>query len=273
MKRLVPVILTGLIISMKSFSQVTDYRTYVTYIANAGFMIECRGKKILIDALFNKGWNTYFTPANSIVSNIINQKDPFNKANLLLITHNHADHFNDSMVVAYLNNNTENILIAPPSVTTAIFKNSDFKKNNQIVELDNNCPYKKDTTINGIRIRSYFISHDTNAQIEHVGFLIDIGNIKVFHSGDSNGSDSADFEELQLQKEKIDIALLNFYGFWSTKEERLFTDRYILPKSISLMHIPPKDIFSVMDSVKLIHDFTEIKVFESSMDRKSYNLE
>ena len=101
----------------------------VTYIANTGFLIESNGKKVLIDALFKNGWDNYLVPTNSVVSKIIDHQAPFNKANLMLITHNHEDHFNDSMVVAYLNSNSENILIAPPLVTNAILKNPNFKKN------------------------------------------------------------------------------------------------------------------------------------------------
>lgn len=273
MKKSGSVILAGLLICLNLFSQSTDSKIDVTYIANAGFLVESSGKKILIDALFKNGWNTYLTPADSIVSKIVNQQSPFNNVNLMLITHDHADHFNDSMVVAYLNNNSENILIAPTLVTTAILKNPGFKNKNQVVELDKRKPEKCDTTINGIRIRSFFILHDSRPQIEHVSYLIDIGDIKVFHSGDSNGSDSAEFEKLQLQKEKIDLALLNFYGFWNTKEERLFMEKYILPEKISLIHIPPKEIKSIKDSVKLISDFPDITVFENSMNKKSFIFE
>jgi L-ascorbate metabolism protein UlaG (beta-lactamase superfamily) len=270
MKKLMSVVLTGILISMELFSQTTEYKIDVTYIANAGFLIESDGKKILIDALFKNGWNTYLTPADSIVSKIVNQQPVFNKVNLMLITHNHDDHFNDSMVVAYLNNNSENVLIAPPPVTMAILKNPDFKNKNQVVEVDKINREKNDTTINGIRIRSFFILHDSRPQIEHVGYLINIGKYKVFHPGDSNGSDSIEFEKLQLQKEQIDLAFLNLYGFWNTKEERLFTEKYIHPKRISLIHIPPKEIGSVIDLVKLINGFIDITVFESSMDKRSF---
>jgi L-ascorbate metabolism protein UlaG (beta-lactamase superfamily) len=247
MKRTSAVILMGLLFSLNLFSQSTEYKIDVTYIANAGFLIESSGKKVLIDALFKNGWNNYLTPADSIVSKILNQQAPFNQVNLMLITHNHEDHFNDSMVVAYLNNNSENILIAPPLVTNAIFKNPALKKNeNQIVELDKISREKNDKTINGI---------------------------KVFHSGDFNGSETVEFGKLELQKEQIDIALLNFYGFWSTKEERLFTEEYIHPKRIALTHIPPTEIKIVKDSAKLINDFIDITVFECSMKKKSFIFE
>lgn len=246
-------------------------RIDVTYIANAGFLIESSGKKVLIDALFKNGWNTYLVPSDSVVSKIIKQQTPFTNANLMLITHNHGDHFNDSLVVAYLNSNSENILIAPPLVINAILKNPNFKNNeNQKVKLEKINREKNDTTINGIRVRSFFIQHDTRPQIEHVGYIFDINGLKVFHSGDYNGAEVVEFGKLQLQNEQIDLAFLNFYGFWSTKEEQQFTKEYIAPKRITLIHIPPAEIEIVKDSVKRINDFIDITVFESSMKKETF---
>jgi CubicO group peptidase (beta-lactamase class C family)/L-ascorbate metabolism protein UlaG (beta-lactamase superfamily) len=268
---LLPILLIINLIFQPCFGQE---KIDVTYIANAGFLIESGGKKILIDALFNNGWDTYLIPADSVVSKIINQQGPFKNVNLMLITHNHEDHFNDSMVVAYLNNNPENILIAPPLVTNAVLKNPDYKNSgNQLVELDKINQEKNDTTIDGIRVRSFFIQHDSRPQIEHVGYLIDINDCKIFHSGDYNGIETVEFRKLQLQQEQIDLALLNFYGFWSTKEDRMFTEKYIRPERIILMHIPPSEIETIQDSVKLINDFTDITVFEKSLDVLSQSAE
>ncbi|OFX83976.1 MAG: hypothetical protein A2W99_03520 [Bacteroidetes bacterium GWF2_33_16] len=243
----------------------------VTYIANSGFLIESGSKKIVIDALFKHGWNNYLIPTDTIVSDIINQRDPFNNSTLMLITHNHGDHFDPAMVVAYLLHNSENILIAPPLITNTILKHPDYKKfENQIVHLDKINQEKNDTTIQGIRVQSFFIQHDSRPEIENVGYLIEIDNLKVFHTGDYNGSETVEFENLHLQNENIDLAFLNFYGFWNTIEEREFTEKYINPKQIALMHIPPAEIETVKDSVNLIDDFIDIAVFDSSMTRKAF---
>lgn len=243
----------------------------VTYIANSGFLIESNGKQVLIDALFKNGWDSYLTPSDSIVSDIINQRAPFNKSTLMLVTHNHGDHFNSAMVVAYLTGNSENKLIAPPKVTSEILKHPDYKKiENQIVQLDKINPEKNDTTIQGIRVRSFFIQHDSRPQIENVGFLIDMDNLVLFHSGDNTGAEIAEFEKLQLQTKNIDLGLLNFYGFWNTTEEREFTEKQICPKEIVLTHIPPAEIEIVKDSVDLITGFTDITVFERSMEKRSF---
>ncbi|MCK4920158.1 MAG: MBL fold metallo-hydrolase [Bacteroidales bacterium] len=270
-KIFIPLLLLATIIFSPCYGQ---QKIDVTYIANSGFLIESEGKQIIIDALFNTGWDNYLIPTDSVVSDIINQQDPFHNSSLMLITHNHGDHFNPSMVVEYLINNSENILIAPPLVTNAILKHPDYKKfENQIVHLDKINQEKNDTTIQGIRVRSFFIQHDSRPQIENTGYLIEIDKLKVFHSGDSNGSDIAEYEDLQLQNENIDLAFLNLYGFWSTKEEREFTEKYINPMEITLMHIPPAEIENVNDAVNLIDDFIDITVFESSMNRESFYFE
>jgi L-ascorbate metabolism protein UlaG (beta-lactamase superfamily) len=267
-KLLIPLLLLTNIIFSSSFGQ---QKIDVTYIANSGFQIESGNKSIIIDALFKHGWDNYLVPTDSIISDIINQQNPFNNSNLMLITHNHGDHFDPTMVVEYLLNNEENILIASPNVTNAILQHPEYKKfGSQIVQLDKLNREKNDTTIQGIRVRSFFMQHDARPQIENVGYLIEIDKLKVFHSGDYNGSEIVEFEKLQLQNEYIDLAFLNFYGFWNTKEEREFTEKYINPKNIILMHIPPAEIESVQDSVNLIDDFIDITVFESSMKRETF---
>jgi hypothetical protein len=55
MKKFEAVILTCLLICLNLFSQSTQSKIDVTYIANEGFLIESNGKKLLIDALFNIG--------------------------------------------------------------------------------------------------------------------------------------------------------------------------------------------------------------------------
>ena len=262
-------ILTANLFYSSSFGQK---KLDVTYIANSGFLVESDSKSIIIDALFKQGWDNYLIPTDTIVSDIIKKQDPFEKAKLMLVTHNHGDHFDPGMVADYLLNNEENILIGSPNVSNAVLQHPEYKKiGRQVVQLDKLNREKNDTTIHGIRVRSFFLQHDARPQIENVGYLIEMDNLKVFHSGDYNGSELVDFEKLQLQNENIDLAFLNFYGFWTTKEEQEFTNKYIKPKQIVLMHIPPVEVKTVRDTVNLIDDFIDITVFESSMERKSFD--
>jgi L-ascorbate metabolism protein UlaG (beta-lactamase superfamily) len=262
-------------ISLISFSQ--QKKADVTYIANCEFMVETGNKQIIIDGLFKPVFNDYVTPPDSITTKIIYGQKPFDNLHLLLITHNHKDHFSDSLVVKYLNYNSNNVLIAPSLVTNAILNHPDYKKNkHQIVELNNANQGKNDTIIQGIRIQSFFLQHDNRPGVENAGYLIDMDGIKIFHTGDCTGADTMQFKVLQLQNKNIDLAFLNFYGYWKNQKKRDFTKREINPKQIVLMHIPTKEIDFVTDStrkINKINNFIDISIFDKSMGEKTFVFE
>lgn len=258
-------------ISLISFSQ--QKKVDVTYIANCGFLFENNSKQIIIDALFKDVLHDYLAPHDSIVTKIIKAQKPFDKLHLLLVTHNHGDHFNDSMIVEYLNYNPKNTLIAPSLVVNAILKHPDYKgNNNQIVELGKDNQYKKDTIVQGIRIQSFFLQHDNRPEIENVGYLIDMNGIRILHSGDCLGQDSLQIENLQLNSKNIDIALLGTY--WLNDKERNIAKNKIAPKKIILMHCMIKYHEQIMKGVKEINEmnnFIDLTLFDKSMEKRIFD--
>jgi L-ascorbate metabolism protein UlaG (beta-lactamase superfamily) len=263
--------LSILIISLTSFSQ--NKKIDVTYIANEGFLIGTKNQQFAIDALFKDVFHDYLAPNDSMVSKIIKGQRPFDKLHLLLFTHDHQDHFNDSMVIAYLNYNRRNIIIAPSLAIDAITKNPRYKGNqNQLIGLYKCDQYKKDTIVQGLRIQSFALQHDNRPEIENLGYLIDVNGVRIIHTGDCTGADTSQFAALQLQTKNIDLAFLNFYGFWKFQKHRDFTLNQINPKKMVLMHIPPKEVEQVKDYVKnKISNFIDITVFDKSMDKKTYD--
>lgn len=264
--KLIIVMIYAYTISVNSQSKKVD----VSYIANCGFLIGSGDKQILIDALFNNGYN-YLTPLDSIVSVIQKGKKSFNHSNSLLITHNHPDHFDAKLVTKYLNNNIKNIVIAPSLVINSIRGQGNLAiSDRQLIEIPETNQKGFDTVIYGIKFSSYFLQHDNRPEIQNVGYVIEIDGIKIFHSGDNTGANISEFELMQLQNKNIDVALLNYYGFWNSIEERNFTRKYINPKNIVLMHIPPNEIEAVKDSCNKIHDFLDFTIFKKSIDKKTF---
>jgi L-ascorbate metabolism protein UlaG (beta-lactamase superfamily) len=265
-------ILLSLIISIYATSSFSQQKTIeVTYIANCGFMIQNNDKKILIDALFKVGPENYLSPSDSVISKIQDGQQPFAHANLLLITHRHPDHFNAPLIARYLKNNPENILIAPSLAMDWIRHQADITiPDKQLVEIPKLNIQSIDTIIRGVKIKSIPLQHDERPGVQNYGYLIEIDGIKVFHTGDNTGAVAAEYENAQLQSKNIDLALLNYYGFWDSRELRDFTKKYINPKNIILMHVPPKEVEAVKDSSSRIKDFVDITVFKNSMDRKTF---
>ena len=69
----------------------------VTYIANEGFLISSKTKKVLIDSIFRKGYGIYLEPTNDIRKKIETAQPPFDQVNLVMATHSDADHFDSSL--------------------------------------------------------------------------------------------------------------------------------------------------------------------------------
>lgn len=254
-------------ISLVSFSQ--QKKIDVTYIANCGFLISINENKVLIDALFKEGFDQYLVTPDSIAKRIINGQELFSNVHLMLITHNHEDHFNDSMVVKYLNHDIKNKLIAPLSVIEVIKKYPDYIERSQLIEANS---INKDSSFKKFNIDAFQLQHDNRPEIENFGYLIEINGVKVFHTGDYTCANPIQLKNLNLQSQSIDVALLNYYGFWQTEGLRNFTVHTLNPKNIVLMHIPPKEIESVKASVNKIGNFIDITVFEKSMEKRTFSI-
>ncbi len=55
----------------------TGTRRSVTYVANEGFLVEAAGKKVLIDALFDAGFDRYLAPTPELLEQLAGARGPF----------------------------------------------------------------------------------------------------------------------------------------------------------------------------------------------------
>jgi L-ascorbate metabolism protein UlaG (beta-lactamase superfamily) len=84
-----------LILLLVIFYNCSSSDLKVTYIGNEGFLIETANKKILSDALWGEIENTsYEVPSDSLITLMREAKAPFDKIDLISISHKHQDHFN-----------------------------------------------------------------------------------------------------------------------------------------------------------------------------------
>ena len=117
MARTAALILTLVVFVSIAVSGMQEARSplSVTFIANEGFMIECGGKKVLIDGLFGgKGAAGYQQPSDSIIGLMKMAEAPFDSIDLIAVTHYHGDHFDAGIAASYLRNSHGTILICTP---------------------------------------------------------------------------------------------------------------------------------------------------------------
>jgi hypothetical protein len=96
----------------------------LTFIANEGVLVSSGEKKVLIDALFDKPNPEYRAPYPEVLDGIMKGEPPYDGVDLLLITHNHPDHFDAPLASRYLDMVPDPILLAPADAVAELRKAS-----------------------------------------------------------------------------------------------------------------------------------------------------
>lgn len=85
----------------------------VTLIANAGLLLECQQKRILLDGLFDGKHTMFSAPPPEIIQEMLEGHGHFAHIDYLLITHDHPDHVAPSLLTEYLNIRTPKCVLLP----------------------------------------------------------------------------------------------------------------------------------------------------------------
>lgn len=255
----------------------------VTYISNEGFLIEVDGKKVLIDALFDEideDWCD--SPSDSIIELMKKSEYPFDNIDIIAITHKHRDHFNESIVVNHLLSNPKVKVICPKQVGDILNKNPDYERfSDRIISITPKMFCDTIIKVSNIPIRLLRLEHshtlvkdaktgnmiNKHQNIDNLGYVFNMNGVKIFHCGDTNPLNEEEYVTFSLNKEEIDVALLERLFYAYEKEEII--NKYIKPKNIILMHINPNNMSLYLEHFKHQKD---IKIFENKMESTILNI-
>ncbi len=171
----------------------------VTYIGNTGYVIQCQGSKVAIDALFG-GWtsDTYDIPPDSIAALMKSAQPPFDNINIIAVTHYHKDHFDPRIMVQHLKSNTRGIVLCPPQVADSLAAQPGFDEIQRRIyvikaPIDSVRRYDQDgisALVLSSKHGSYYGTDETGKTVDfhrntqHLEYLFTIDGRSFFHSGD-----------------------------------------------------------------------------------------
>jgi len=251
--------------------QVPEKSLRVHYVANEGFLLESNGEKVLIDALFNTGLDRYASPDSVLLTDMISGKPPFDKINYLLFTHNHPDHFNDSLTYAFMNNNAKTIMVCPEQVYEQLQNKHvlDPEINQRIHVFTPDSGQVKKHNFDRVEITICRTRHSDTYSIENNAYIIDFGSVKVFHSGDSWKESLDEWQNFDIKSENIDLALVN--GFYAGDGYKLLNEK-MAPNQIILIHMKNEhlDMFTniMAKDTAVFHNST---LFKAPMESKTFH--
>ena len=230
----------------------------VTYISNEGFLIEVDGKKILIDALFDRIEDDWCdSPSDSITELMRNSKPPFDNIDIVAITHMHVDHFNASIVVQHMLSNQNASVICPNQVNAILSTNPSYQKiKNRITPITPEPLADSSIVVSNVSVKVVRLEHsgskkedpetgemvNMHQDVENLGYLFDINGTKIFHCGDTNPLNEEEYLTFQLNKEDIDIAFVErlFFALYREKDLEMI-NKFLNPDNIIVMHIRPEN--------------------------------
>jgi len=97
-----------------------DSGAQVTYLANAGVLVEHGDTKVLIDPLFRLNHEYYRSLPGAMENGLLNGDPPFDGVDAVLVTHYHLDHFSPNLLLNYLMINADTVLFAPEQAVDAL---------------------------------------------------------------------------------------------------------------------------------------------------------
>jgi len=186
----------------------------VTYISNAGILLECNDNKIMIDGFCNSLLPIYKTPLDETKELMISGAKQFENIDALLFTHNHSDHFDAESTVSFLKNNKNTLMLAPLKVVREIKQRFSNIEDKRLINLEDSLEKTQDININGIDIKSISMLHDgkENKDINNLAYLVNMAGKRVLHVGDAKPI-KENYMHLDLIHKNVDLLIAIFLGF------------------------------------------------------------
>jgi len=215
----------------------------ITKIINAGVLIEGANSKVIVDGLVDKEINLWEALSASEIEKMKSENSIYENIDLLIITHEHEDHFSKDLTCEFLKIHKNTKLFTTKKVHELIKSSNlwEAKLDKQIISTTPSYRTMAFIVINGVKITYTHLIHD-GEEYENVNQLciaVEIDGEKVLHLADA-APVKENFEKLPLVKD-IDIALLNF-PFVTTSFGLSMIRNYIQPKEIYILHLPKSNL-------------------------------
>ena len=206
----------------------------ITFLANEGVLLEGGGKRVLVDALFQKYETSFAVPSAGTQRALAAAQPPFAEVDLVLVTHRHGDHFHPAPVVAHLQADPGAVLLASAQVVDSLRGRlpADGSLAPRIQARTIPTGTRRRETVNGVTVELLGLRHH---DLQHLGYVVEIGGRRVLHVGDTDDA-AASFPPFRLDTMQIDVALL---PHWMVRDRAGLraVQRWVRPRQVVAFHV------------------------------------
>jgi len=213
-------------------------------VANAGVLISDGAHAVLIDALFTEHTHGYSAPSEAVLSDMLNQRPPFDHLSAILFTHLHPDHANVNLFeriadksVRLIFPRTEGSVMDRIKTRLTIQNPMTLLEGEPVLRLPGVNGVNGANGVNGITIEAIPTAHYGGAAYatQHYSYLLTFGEATIFVSGDA---DPADEKLLAILPHREIAAAVVIYPMLATAAGRALITKTIKPARLVLYHVP-----------------------------------
>jgi L-ascorbate metabolism protein UlaG (beta-lactamase superfamily) len=194
-------------------SLVSDERNFhLWWLGQSGFLLQWKGKRVLIDAYLSDSLTKKYASTDKPhirMSELVIDPQLLENISIVTSSHNHTDHLDAETLIPVFKNNPGAKFIIPEANRDFVAERVQCKKEFPVGLNQGRSVTIDEFTFYGIPAKHNEIEKDENGNCKFMGYVIEFGKYKIYHSGDTLW-----FDEMVglLKPFGVDVAILPING-------------------------------------------------------------
>jgi L-ascorbate metabolism protein UlaG (beta-lactamase superfamily) len=210
---LIPAILKNEALIAEMDSLLNDENHFhLWWLGQSGYLLQWKGKRVLLDPYLSDSLTKKYVTTDkphTRMSELVVRPELLKNISIVTSSHNHTDHLDAETLVPLLKNNSGIKFLIPEANRNFVAERVQCETNFPIGMNDGMSITIDDFTFYGIPAKHNEIDRDEKGNCRYMGYVIEFGNYKIYHSGDTLWFDG--MVEL-LKPFNVDAALLPING-------------------------------------------------------------
>lgn len=189
-----------------------DNNFHLWWLGQSGFLLQWNGKRILIDPYLSDSLTKKYAVTakpHTRISELVVRPELLKNISIVSSSHNHTDHLDAETLLPVFKNNPGIKFIIPEANRDFVAERVKCEKEFPVGLDEGKSVTLEGFTFHGIPAKHNEIERDENGNCRYMGYVIEFGNYKIYHSGDTLW-----FNEMVslLKPFIVDVALLPING-------------------------------------------------------------
>ena len=189
-----------------------DKHFHLWWLGQSGYLLQWNGKRVLIDPYLSDSLTKKYLTTDkphTRMSELVIRPELLQHISIVTSSHNHTDHLDAETLMPVIKNNPGIKFIIPEANRQFVAERVGYDKEFPVGLNDRQKIEINGFTFHGIPAKHNEIERDENGNCKYMGYVIEFGNYKIYHSGDTLWFD----EMISLLKPfAVDVALLPING-------------------------------------------------------------